>query len=141
MSDNRTVFCKIVGQIATRPGMFVGTGALRDVAIYLDAYEQGLTAHSQLAALTPGWNRWIEGQFLIFHPAWHWSRILVHVFGSDETALAALPELYQQFFADLDTLGATGIEKRTEARLVAAYGEPVHEPEDANNALRTLEGS
>jgi hypothetical protein len=109
--------------------MFVGSGQLWDVAIYLSGLEDGLARGNAEMLVAPSWQRWVEGRFLIFSPGWHWSRILVHAFGSDEAALTSLPSLYDEFFVDLDLLGSKGIEERTTQRLVAEYGELCHEPE------------
>ena len=108
--------------------MFVGGTKLWDVAIYLAGVEDGIARGNPGVSVARSWNRWIEGRFLVSSPAWHWSRILAHTFGSDQAALAALPGLYEAFFADLDSLGADGIEERATKLLVDKYGECFHEP-------------
>jgi hypothetical protein len=129
VNEQRQLFFEIVREISARPGMFGGSGKLRDVAIYLAGVEDGIAHGKAEMLVAPGWNRWVEGRFLIFSPAWHWSRILVYTFGSDQAALTALPALYEEFFADLDSLGADGIEKRATKFLVDKYGERFHEPD------------
>jgi hypothetical protein len=70
-----------------------------------------------------GWQRWIEKRFLIQHPAWHWSRILVHEYGSDEAALEAMPGLYSEFEREYAEIGIEGIEAWLEQRFREKYGD------------------
>ena len=74
------------------------------------------------------WGRWVESRFLISHPAWHWTRILLHVHGSDRAAIEALPALYREFLSQREALGAEGIEAERLRRFSAAYGEDYYEP-------------
>jgi hypothetical protein len=61
-----------------------------------------------------GWRCWIELRFGICDPAWHWSRILLHEFGSAQAAIEALPALYDEFAADRVRDGVEGILARHE---------------------------
>jgi hypothetical protein len=72
--------------------------------------------------------RWVELRFEIHHPAWHWTRILIHAYGTDALAIAALPTLFRAYLADLATFGVDGIEAKLRATLIARDGREWHEP-------------
>lgn len=71
----------------------MGSNSLKSVGHYLAGYSDALENQDCLA----GWRQWIELRFGICHPAWHWTRILLHSYGSDAAALAALPYLFTEF--------------------------------------------
>lgn len=52
---------------------------------------------------------WIELRFGISHPAWHWTSILLHVYGSDAAAIEAVPNLFAEFEAEREQGGVDGI--------------------------------
>src|SRR5262245_53463785 len=89
-------FDAMLATVAAKPALFVGKTSLRAVGNYLNGYGHALI---DLGHPDPqfGWFHWVEMKFLISHPAWHWTRILVHVYGSDRAALDALPELHAEF--------------------------------------------
>jgi hypothetical protein len=119
MNTERKVFLEIVDLISARPGMFVGTEKLRDVANYLHGLEHGLNGGLEIAPITHVFRRWIEGRFLYCRAAWHWDKLLLHTFRSDAAALAALPNLFREFFSELDTLGEAGIEAKVSEAILA----------------------
>ena len=75
-----------------------------------------------------GWMRWVESRFLISHPAWHWTRILLHAYGSDRAAIEALPQLHQEFLARRTIIGVEGIEDEHRRRFIAEFGQDWYEP-------------
>jgi hypothetical protein len=122
-------FMKLLHDISKRPGMYVGEGSLKAVSHYLDGYDHAMEDHGATPSPLYGWMRWVEMRFLISHSAWHWTRILVHVYGSDGAALESLPSLYEEFLADRESMGVDGIEAELKRRLIAEYGEDWHAPE------------
>jgi hypothetical protein len=76
----------------------------------------------------PVCGRWVEARFFISHPAWHWTRILLHIYGSVRAALEALPQLYEEFLAQRAALGVEGIEGEHRRRLVPEHGQDWYEP-------------
>jgi hypothetical protein len=121
-------FVRVVEAVARRPGLYVGRCSLSDVGHYLSGYACALADAGQAESPIEGWMRWVELRYLIAHPAWHWTRILLYVHGTDRAALDALPGLYRQFLADRTTLGIAGIEAELSRRLIAAHGEEWYEP-------------
>ena len=92
-------FANLLDAIARRPAMYVGTCSLPAVTFLLDGY---CLAQEDMGKESPldGWMRWIELRFGICHSAWHWTRILLHVYESDSAAISALPCLFAEFGAD-----------------------------------------
>lgn len=115
----RNDFLEVVDSISARPGMFVGTERLRDVAIYLHGLEHGLCKTHGVAPITNVFRRWMEGRFLYCRAAWHWDRLLLRALKSDAAALAALPGLFRDFFSELDALGEGGVEKKVSEAILA----------------------
>lgn len=124
-------FRELLVSICQRPPMYVGRRSLRDVCNYLDGYIHGVEAagSASKAHAWRGFQRWAEMRFGIFHTAWHWTRILLHEFGSDRACFEALPSLYDEFIADLERLGIDGIEAETKRRLQQEHGQHYWEPQ------------
>ena len=74
--------------------------------------------------------RWVEMKFLISHSAWHWTRILLHVYGSDRAALDALPDLHAEFRQFVADRGVDSIDAEHSRRFMDAYGNWWHVPEE-----------
>ena len=121
-------FATFIERVCLRPALYVGTSSLRDVDIYLAGYGHALedSGHQHPFA---GWMRWIESRFLISHPAWHYTRILLHAYGTDRAALDAIPELHKEFVAVRASIGREGVEAQHRRRFLAEYGREWHEPE------------
>ena len=101
--------------------MYVGRVSLTDIAHFLLGYRLGLTS-AGLPDPMDNFERWIEMRFRISDSAWHWTRILLHVYGSDAAALEALPSLYDEFIVELERIGFGGIEDEFTRRCVEKYG-------------------
>jgi hypothetical protein len=120
----------LIDAISKRPAMFVGSASLTAVSHYIAGYQHAVGALAAPGAPTlDGWQRWVELRFEIFHPAWHWTRILLHVFGDDTAAIAALSGLTRDYLRDRTDLGPADMEAKLRAVLLARYGRDFHEPE------------
>lgn len=128
-------FQALLQSIAKRPGMYVGRCSLRAVSHYLDGYDDALRDLGHAEAPLDGWQRWVELRFLISDPGWHWTRILVHTYETDQAAIEALPELHREFLAERAAIGVDGIEAMLDQRLMEEYGEPWHEPPTTNTRI------
>jgi hypothetical protein len=121
-------FVALLDAIARRPAMYVGCCSLRLVSVYLEGYDHAIGDVGITETPLAGWGRWVELRFLISHPAWHWTRILLHVFGSDAASIEALPSLYREFLPRRKALGVEGIEVECNRRFMAEYGQVWYEP-------------
>jgi len=128
MSDFRA----LLHSLAKRPAMYVGKCSVRAVSDYLNGYCHALGDVGHVETPLDGWVRWVESRFLISHPAWHWTRILLHVYGSDRAAIEALPQLHEEFLAQRAVLGVKGIEGEHRRRLIAKHGQDCYEPPATN---------
>ena len=125
-------FRDLVHTIARRPGLYVGVNSLRAVSQYLDGYDHAVMEITGCASDERplyGWMRYVGLRFLISHPAWHWTRILLYEYGSDKAALEALPKLYDQFVEQRSSIGVEGIEVELRRQIIAKYGRDWHEPD------------
>ena len=122
-------FVALLHAIAKRPAMYVLPCNLRSVGNYVSGYDHALGDVGHVETPLAGWMRWVECRFLIAHPAWHWTRILLHVYGSDRAAIEALPLLYEEFVAQRSEIGVEGIEAEHDRRLIAEHGRVWYEPD------------
>ncbi len=125
-------FEALLHSIAKRPGMYVGRCSLWSVSHFLHGYDFALMDLGHTETPLDGWGLWVESRFLISHPAWHWTRILLHVYGSDQAAIEALPLLYKEFLAERAALGLKGIEAEHRQRLIGEHGQDWYEPPETN---------
>ena len=128
MSD----FESLLQSIAGRPAMYVGRCSLRAVSAYLDGYNHASGDLGRGELPLSGWGHWVEWHFLISHPAWHWTRILLHAYRTDRAAIEALPQLYQEFLARRAAIGVEGIVDEHRRRFIAEYGQDWHEPAETS---------
>jgi hypothetical protein len=105
-------FEELLARIAKRPALYVGQCSVSRVANYLDGYCDAMEALGCPVIPLQGWMQWIELRFGICSPAWHWSRILLHHYGSAQAAIEALPSLYNEFETDRARDGVDGIDAR-----------------------------
>ena len=133
-------FALILEQLCERPAMFIGCNTIFGVSTYLagycDAHERANVGSDPMR----GFFRWIEMRFVVSSPAWHWTRILLHEYGTEAHCIAALPKLYSEFKADLATHGLDWIHSELHRRLVERYGQTFGSPDntktDTNLDLR-----
>lgn len=121
-------FDEVVARVVARPGLYVGRCSLRAVSTYLDGYTHAMHEHG-LGEPLAGWGLWVYRRFMIWHPAWHWTRILLHEYGTDREALAALPSLYKEFTAERDAMNLDDLLVDLRQRLFAKHGQDWYEPE------------
>lgn len=106
MNDKNT---ELLTALFECPGMYVGTPSLKAIAHFLDGYRIALRVHDLNDSLMEGWVRWIEKRFNICSPAWHWTRILEHHYGSEVEAIKALPQLFKEFTEQRQQIGSQQI--------------------------------
>lgn len=123
---------QLLEAIAKKPGLYVGRLSIDAVSHYLSGYEHALSDLGAEIIPLDGWMEWVQFRFLIRSAAWGWPRILLHVYGSDEAAIKALPSLHKEFMSDRQRLGIDGIELEQKRRLIEAYGEDWHEPSETD---------
>lgn len=128
-------FQAMLQSICRTPAMYVARRSLHRVCIYVDGYDHAVMDMTQCGSMNRplyGWQWWIEARFLIRHPGWHWTRILLHIYRNDEAAIEVMPTLYDEFLMQREAMGVDGIEKEREQRLIAAYGEDVYAPAESH---------
>jgi len=125
----------LLSSIARRPAMYVGRCSLSAVSHYLYGYCHALSDLGSNETPLDGWIHWVELRFGISHSAWHWTRILLHNYGSEQAAIEALPELHREFLAERAQIGVKGIESTLEQRLIEEHGEPWYEPPTTSTAI------
>jgi hypothetical protein len=129
-------FNSTLEEIAAKPHLYVGQTSLRLISHYLAGYDHALMDLGRPRPLF-GWMRWIEMKFMISHPAWHWTRILIHIYGNDRAALDVLPELFSEFSAYVAQHGAASIDVEHTRRFLETYGNRTHEPDHTQTTLET----
>jgi hypothetical protein len=124
-------------QMCTKPGMYFGGPYTWALSHWLHGYREGLEEGRLPCDIFGGWRDWVQMRYEVYHTAWHWVRILQHAHGSDAAALAAVPELYEQFLRDRERWGVEGIERRMKEAIRKRYGEDYGEPRQTRTHPRT----
>ena len=122
---------RLIRDIVRRPGMYTGRRRLSVVVDYLSGYCHGLSDCGK-ALKFYDWQRWVEYRFGVFHPGWHWSRILHHFYETEEKALDELPELYQEFLQQAAVMTAEQMESKLRAALRERHGQDWYEPPETH---------
>ena len=121
-------FDDLLQAICERPAMFVGDGRLRHVAMFLDGFTEALSLSGAPCPMA-AWRPWIELRYGISDPAWHWTGILIHAFGSDTAALHAIPSLFSEYRKALVAVGVDEIERAHAVRFPRGVEQPRHAPD------------
>src|SRR5262245_38569279 len=106
----RDNFIGLIEAISERPALFVGNCSIKRVSHYLNGYTHALRDLGYTETLLDGWREWVELKFMICSSAWHWTRILLHNYGSEESAIQVLPTLMAEYFEKLDAIGLERIQ-------------------------------
>jgi hypothetical protein len=123
---------RVMESLSQHPETYVvGCGSLMGICHYLDGYRHAISALGYRDPLD-AWTPWVDLRFGIHHTAWHWTRILLHAYGTDEAAIRALPELYCEYIKARAELGTEGIERRLRETLLERYGEEWFEPAETH---------
>jgi hypothetical protein len=125
----------LVESLSKRPAMYVGTRSLKAISHYLHGYRHALNDLGCQETMLDGWGRWLELKFMICSPAWHWTRILLHHYGSDESAIHALPSLLSEYLEKLDAVGLKGILEEHDKALRDDTGFLYREPKETTTSL------
>jgi hypothetical protein len=123
-------FADTLDHLCARPHLYVGTPVtLREVWNYLLGYQHGWHEAEGGAIPLEGMFEWMQMRFVINETSWGAQRMLLHAYGSDANAIAALPVLYREFVADRAAWGMEGIAARRLEALRRRYGKDFGEPE------------
>ena len=135
MQNDRERIIGLIKAISDRPAMYVGTCSLRAVSHYLDGYFHALNDLGYRDDTWKGWSKCIELKFLICSPAWHWTRILLHTYGSNESSFSVLPDLFSEYLIKLEQVGLAGIEMEHDEKLRSASGSIFLEPKETSTKI------
>ena len=129
-ANNR--FQDLLVSACERPGMYVGRNSLWDLSHYFAGFCHGADVAGVSIKFGMRFQRWIESKFCIFGAGWHWVRILQHEYGDDQSAIAALPALYDEFCAIADNMTDEELWDLMERRLVEVRGTKHWYPDEAD---------
>lgn len=125
-----------------RPGLFTGQPSFLAVASYLEgiafamSWGGGPNAGPRLSCF----GLWLSHRFLIYGSCWNWSRILLHVAGSEDAAFELLPKLYREFAEQVDQLDIVRMLEDLKCQLESQFGRDWNSPDTRVTAdLRILE--
>ena len=114
-----------------RPGMYVGRNSLWDLSHYLSGYCHGASDAGVKHNFDCRFQRWVESKFGIFSSGWNWVRILQHEYGDDQSAINALPVLYDDFRTETDGVSDAELWDLMEERLTEKRGNKHWSPDDS----------
>ena len=118
-------YLNLLVSISKRPGMYVVNPTIYKISILLMGYN--IAKKDTIENIPIDWQRWIEYKYKIFHPAWHWSRILLHYLENDQNAILALPNLYKEYINE-GSPTSKELEKLCRDKLIKLYGQDFYAP-------------
>ena len=121
--------------------MYVGRDSLRDLSNYFAGYCHGAMDAGVALKFEGRFQRWVESKFGICSSGWNWVRILQHAYGNDQSAIAKLPALYDEFRAETDSMTDEQLWNMMESRLVEVRGTKHWSPDDAETWTKPLSQS
>lgn len=129
-------FRELLIEACRRPGMYVGRDSLQDLSHLFTGYCAGAKDAGELIHFGERFQRWIEGRFAICSSGWNWVRILQHECGDDQSAIASLPALYDEFRTVTDNMTDEEIWDMMEHRLAEVRGTECWCPDDSETWTR-----
>ena len=119
---------RVLEPVVVRPAMYLGSVNIFHMGHFvlgLFLSLEDFTASRLLGA----WSRWIQQRYLVAGAAWSWERVLLWAHDSPAgaraahaAAIQALPSLFEEFFPCFRELGAEGIERLFESRMLEVRG-------------------
>lgn len=97
----------LVESLCKRPLMYTTSGSFSSVVAFFDGFLTALVLDEKIPLGL--WSSWVEEKFNISSTSWGWDRILLHTYGSENSAVEALPSLFKDFVNDIEVLGEEGI--------------------------------
>ena len=129
---------ELLDLICSRPGMYVGRPDLSAVAHYVCGYTHALwLEHPSRASIWTDFSRWIQGTFLIRHPGWHWTQILLYQYGSDVEALQKVPLLFRAYLKEVGEI--EDLNQWAEQRIFNARGTSCWAPDCQDSNIGVFE--
>lgn len=134
-------FRELLVSACERPKMYVNRNSLSALSICFAGYEHGASDAGVEINFGGRFQRWVEGRFAIFSPAWNWVRILQHTYGDDASSIAALPSLYDEFRAETGSMTEEELWTIMESRMLKARGSKHWRPDDTDTWTKPLSES
>ena len=134
-------FRQLLIAACARPAMYVGRCSLWDLSHYFAGYCHAADDAKSPCGFKQRFQRWIESRFGIFSSGWHWVRILQHVYGGDESAIANLPRLYDEFRTQTDGMTDSELWCMMETRMVEMRGGKHWCPDSADTWTKLMPSS
>lgn len=126
-----------------RPGLFTGQPSFLALSCFLDGiafamrWRDGPHPSPRLSCF----GLWLSRRFLIYGSYWNWSRILLHVAGSEHAVFELFPKLYREFAEQADQLDSVRMLEELRSELQSKFGREWNSPDTRVTAdLRICEG-
>ena len=125
-----------------RPGLFTGQPSFLALACFLEGIAFAMSWRGGPNA-GPRWScfgLWLSHRLLIYGSYWNWSRIVLHVAGSEDAAFELLPKLYREFAEQVDQLDIVRMLEDLKCQLQSKFGHDWNSPDTRVTAdLRIFE--
>ncbi|WMS86590.1 hypothetical protein [Pleionea litopenaei] len=85
--------------VKKRPGMYLRAESIYELATFIAGYEVALRMNFEYPNPDNiSFMNWVEEKYEICNPAWHWSRILHHVAGTEVEALHLFFTIWPEYY-------------------------------------------
>jgi hypothetical protein len=131
MAQPREKFAPMLEQMCRRPGLYTGQPSFLALACYLEGIEFAARPdeNSKLSPSLSDFGLWLMRRYLIYGSFWNWSRIVLHVAGSERDAFDLLPQLYREFEEQYDQMDPNKLLEELRTELMAILGRDWNSPE------------
>jgi len=118
-------------EMSKRPGLYTGQPSFLALACYLEGIEFAARSDdsSKFSPSLSTFGLWLMRRYLIQGSYWNWSRIVLHVAGSERDVFILLPQLYREFEERYDQMDSRKVLEELRAELQAKYGRDWNSPE------------
>ena len=124
MIDDNEKYIQLIKALTKRPLMHMNDSKYSSIVIFLNGVMFAPMSNDAFPDCV--WIRWISLKVNIWSTAWGWDRMVLHHYESEENAIKALPDLYTEYFHDIETMGVETILQNHKKKFRTGERIPVH---------------
>ena len=88
--------------VKKRPGMYLRVESIYELSTFITGYEVALSMNFDYPkGVDISFMNWVEEKYGICDTAWHWSRILHHIAGSEVEALKLFFNIWPEYYENM----------------------------------------
>ena len=93
----KTDLNNILHFVEKRPGMYLSQKSVYELSTFISGYDGALKSNFEFVEQQSFMN-WVENKYCISNGAWHWSRILHHIAGTEREAFNLFFQIWPEYW-------------------------------------------